>query len=166
MLGRDAGVDSHNFAISNAASPPSVQQAILDDQQANQAEEDAFERQLDPARVADRIGLARRPGRKPRLNVSREDHDYIQLANTLLKQNKHVGMALRPLQEQRGGSTAAVRGRRLRASAPGRIGRAPVAPSDADAPLRTPHPAAGKASAVSSAVSAPVGSCGRVFSVE
>ncbi|RXH32432.1 hypothetical protein XH84_14730 [Bradyrhizobium nanningense] len=95
-------MDSHNFAISNAASPPSGQQAVLDDQQANQAEEDAFEQQLDSARVGDPIGLARRPGRKPRLNVSREDHDYIQLANTLLKQNKHVGMALRPLQEQRG----------------------------------------------------------------
>lgn len=69
-------MDSHNFDISNAAPPPSVQHALRDDQQPNQAERDAFEQQLDAARVA--AGLARRPGRKPPSNVSRADHDYIQ----------------------------------------------------------------------------------------
>lgn len=44
-------MDSHNFDISNAAPPPSVQHALQDDQQPNQAERDAFEQQLDAARV-------------------------------------------------------------------------------------------------------------------
>lgn len=41
-------MDSHNFDISNAAPPPSVQRAVADDQP-NQAGEDAFEQQLDAA---------------------------------------------------------------------------------------------------------------------
>ncbi|WP_271608581.1 hypothetical protein [Bradyrhizobium sp. CCBAU 21359] len=70
-------MDSHDFAISNAAPPLSVQHAVLDDPQPNQAREDAFEQRLDAARAADSAGLARRPGRKPPPNVSRADFDYI-----------------------------------------------------------------------------------------
>ncbi|MEK9280987.1 hypothetical protein MTR72_15220 [Bradyrhizobium sp. ISRA442] len=174
-------MDSHNFAISNAAPPPSVQHAVPDDQP-NQAAEDAFEQQLDAARAADSAGLARRPGRKPPPNVSRADFNYIheimsgvsarrklspltaekyaqmlykvanylgergqsleasddntlnQLSDTVFKENKHVGMALRALQEQRGGSPA-VRVRRARAATSMSTGRTRVAPTEVGAPL-------------------------------
>ncbi|MGY4626993.1 hypothetical protein [Bradyrhizobium sp. USDA 4486] len=146
-------MDSHNFAISNAAPPLSVQHAVPDDQP-NQAGEDAFEQQLDAARAVDSADLAWRRGRKPPPNVSRADFDYIhemmsgvsarrklsplsaekytlmlykvanylgecgqsleasddnalnQLSDTVFRENKHVGIALRALQEQRGGSPA------------------------------------------------------------
>jgi len=68
-------MDSHDFAISNAAPPPSVQHAVPDDQP-NQAGADAFE-QLDAARAVDSAYLARRPGRKPPPHVSRPDFNYI-----------------------------------------------------------------------------------------
>ncbi|TFV29779.1 MULTISPECIES: hypothetical protein [Bradyrhizobium] len=55
----------------------SVQDAVLDDQQPNLPEQDAFEQQLDAARVAVPTGLAQLFGRKPPKNVSRADHDYI-----------------------------------------------------------------------------------------
>ncbi|MDI3567365.1 hypothetical protein [Bradyrhizobium sp. Arg816] len=175
-------MDSRNFKISNAALAPSVQHAVLDDQQPNLAEQGAFEQRRDAARVADPLGLARRPGRKPPPNVSGADYDYIheivarvsthrklsastaekylqmlykvaaflgkrgrslegtddsvlnQLSDTVFKENKHVGMALRALQEQRGGSPA-VNVRRVRAAASVGTGRTPVAPTEADAPL-------------------------------
>lgn len=173
-------MDSHNFDISNAAPPPSVQHAVRGDQQPNQAEQDAFEQQLEAARVADPAGLDRRPGRKPPSNVSRADRDYIQammngtstrrnlspltaekyaqmlynvanylgergqsleasddnalnqLSDTVFKENKHGGIALRALQEQCGGSSAV---RRVRAAASAGAGRTPVAPTEVDVPL-------------------------------
>jgi hypothetical protein len=178
----EAGMDSDNFAISNAAPPPpSVRHAVRDDQP-NQAGEDAFEQQLDAARAVDSADLAWRRGRKPPPNVSRADFDYIhemmsgvsarrklspltaekytlmlykvanylgergqsleasddsalnQLSDTVFRENKHVGIALRALQEQRGGSPA-VRGRRARAATSMSTGRTRVAPTEVDAPL-------------------------------
>ncbi|WP_407193039.1 hypothetical protein [Bradyrhizobium sp. STM 3566] len=174
-------MDSHDFAISNAAPPPEVQHGVPDDQP-NQTGAGAFEQQLDAARAVDSADLAWRRGRKPPPNVSRADFDYIhemmsgvsarrklspltaekytlmlyklanylgergqslessddsalnQLSDTVFRENKHVGIALRALQEQRGGSPV-VRVRRARAATSMSTGRTRVAPTKVDAPL-------------------------------
>ncbi|MBB4396550.1 hypothetical protein [Bradyrhizobium sp. ERR14] len=58
-------MDSHNSEISNAALPASVQHAVADDQQPNQAEQDAFEQQLDAALVAHPAADRRRQSLAP-----------------------------------------------------------------------------------------------------
>ncbi|MGY3533242.1 MULTISPECIES: hypothetical protein [Bradyrhizobium] len=63
-----------------------------------------------------------------------DDNALNQLSDTVFKENKHVGIALRALQEQRGGSSV-VRVRRVRAAAPAGAGRTPIAATEADAPL-------------------------------
>jgi hypothetical protein len=69
-------VDSHDFDASGSALSAPVQNADLEEQQAR-AEQDAFEQQLDAARMADSGRLHRHPGRKPPANVSGTDRDYI-----------------------------------------------------------------------------------------
>ncbi|MGY4473525.1 hypothetical protein [Bradyrhizobium sp. USDA 3364] len=143
-------MDSHDFDASGSAVSAPVQNADLEEQQAR-AEQDAFEQQLDAARMADSGRLHRHPGRKPPANVSGTDRDYIwammegvskrrklshastekytqmlykvaaylgergqslegsdnktlsELSERVFQKNKHVGVALQALQEQRGG---------------------------------------------------------------
>ncbi|KWV58272.1 hypothetical protein AS156_36375 [Bradyrhizobium macuxiense] len=162
-----------------------MQNADLEEQQAR-AEQEAFEQQLDAARMADTARLHRRPGPKPPANVSGTDRDYIwtmieavgkrrklshataekyiqmlykvaaylgerrqspeetddktlnELFETVFKNNKHVGIALQALQEQRGGLRRRKRGATagcIRGAYSASVGRIPVAPTEADAPL-------------------------------
>ncbi|MCC8972025.1 hypothetical protein [Bradyrhizobium brasilense] len=61
-----------------------------------------------------------------------------ELSETVFKKNKHVGIALQALQEQRGEVGRRKRGApagRIRGASSATIGRVPVAPTEADAPL-------------------------------
>ncbi|NEV01928.1 hypothetical protein [Bradyrhizobium uaiense] len=69
-------MDSHDFDASGSAVSAPVQNADLEEQQAR-AEQDAFEQQLDAARMADSGRVHGHPGRKPPANVSGTDRDYI-----------------------------------------------------------------------------------------
>ncbi|WP_225187062.1 hypothetical protein, partial [Bradyrhizobium sp. NBAIM01] len=63
--------------------------------------------------------VARFPGERDQSLEASDDNARNRLSNTVFKENKHVGMALRALQEQRGGSSA-VKVRRVRAAASAR----------------------------------------------
>ncbi|MGY3606300.1 MULTISPECIES: hypothetical protein [unclassified Bradyrhizobium] len=63
-------MDPLNFDPSNVAASSEVQHAMMQDQQADPAEQEAFEQQLEPAGLADTAMPDRGPRRSPPANVA------------------------------------------------------------------------------------------------